>query len=190
MIDPSSALAQAGLLQENGAVGEDTVDVRSGPEVHHDVLALLPLLGVWRGEGQGDYPTMDGFAYGQEIRFFHDGRPFLGMESKSWILDADGTPVRLANREVGWWRPGSGDDFDVVLADSSGIVEVYVGRARTTTSWELTSDLVARIPSAPDVSANHRLYGIVEGELMYAVDMAAMGQPLQPHISARLARIA
>ncbi|PRZ29213.1 uncharacterized protein DUF1794 [Antricoccus suffuscus] len=190
MIDPSADAGVPATQDDDNAPGADTVDVRSGPEVHHDVLALLPLLGVWRGEGQGDYPTMDGFAYGQEIRFFHDGRPFLGMESKTWILDAEGKPSRLANREVGWWRPGKGDDFDVVLTDSTGIVEVYVGQARTTTSWELTSDLVARIPSAPDVTANHRLYGIVEGDLMYAVDMAAMGQPLQAHISARLKRVA
>lgn len=189
MIDPTAEGQGVSPRNAEGAIGEDTVDVRSGPEIHQAVLSLLPLLGLWRGEGQGDYPTMDGFAYGQEIRFFHDGRPFLGMESKTWILDAEGKPARLANREVGWWRPGEGDDFDVVLTDSSGVVEVYVGHARTTTSWELTSDLVARIPSVPDITANHRLYGVVEGDLMYAIDMAAMGQPMQPHISARLKRI-
>ncbi|MFV0534665.1 MAG: FABP family protein [Cumulibacter sp.] len=167
----------------------DTVDVREGPEIHPQMLALLPLLGVWRGEGQGDYPTIDGFRYGQEIRFWHDGRPFLGMQTRSWIMDADGGFVRPAAREMGFWRPGSGDDFEVVLAHQSGVVEVFVGTARTTTSWELTTDVVARTASAKEVNGNHRLYGIVEGDLMYAMDMAAVGQPLQPHISARLARV-
>lgn len=167
----------------------DTVDVREGPEIHPKMLALLPLLGVWRGEGQGDYPTIEGFRYGQEVRFWHDGRPFLGMQTRSWIMDADGAFVRPAAREMGFWRPGSGDDFEVVLAHQSGIVEVYVGKARTTTSWELTTDVVARTESAKDVAGNHRLYGIVEGDLMYAIDMAAVGQPLQPHLSARLARV-
>ena len=29
---------------------------------------------------------------------------------------------------------------------------------------------------------------LVEGDLMWAFDMAAMGEPLQPHLSARLSR--
>ncbi|HEY9473671.1 MAG TPA: heme-binding beta-barrel domain-containing protein, partial [Mycobacteriales bacterium] len=43
--------------------------------------------------------------------------------------------------------------------------------------------------TAKDVTANHRLYGIVEGMLLYAVDMAAVGQPMRPHLSARLSRV-
>lgn len=171
----------------------DTTDVRTGPEIHPRCLSLLPLLGVWRGEGQGGYPDIEGFHYGQELRFFHDGRPFLGMESRSWIISAEGEVVRPAARETGWWRPVDGDSgedtFEVVLAHHTGIVEVYVGQARTTTSWELTTDVVAHTATARDVAANHRLYGIVEGDLLYAVDMAAEGHPLQSHLSARLTRI-
>ncbi|GAB3306422.1 FABP family protein [Epidermidibacterium keratini] len=167
----------------------DAVDVREGPEINPKCLALLPLIGVWRGEGQGDYPTIEGFHYGQEITFFHDGRPFVGMTTRSWILDSEGNYVRPAAREMAWWRPTDGDDFEVIMALQSGIIAVYVGLARTTTSWELTSDLVARTATAKEVTAEKRLYGIVEGELMYAIDMAAEGQPLQPHLSARLARV-
>ena len=38
--------------------------------------------------------------------------------------------------------------------------------------------------------AGRRLYGYVEGDLLYAYDMAAMGQALQPHTWARLQRAA
>lgn len=167
----------------------DTTVVTGGPEVHPGLLPLLPLLGEWTGVGQGDYPTIEGFHYGQWIRFSHDGRPFLAYESRTWLIGLDGEVIRPAAREVGWWRCAGEDDLEVLLAHPTGIVEVYVGRCVTTTQWELATDVVARTSSAKEVAANKRLYGIVEGALMYAVDMAAVGQDLQPHLSARLERV-
>lgn len=167
----------------------DTTDVRSGPDVHPGILPLLPLLGEWTGVGQGDYPTIEGFHYGQWLRFSHDGRPFLAYESRTWLIGLDGEIIRPAAREVGWWRTSVDDDLEVLLAHPTGIVEVYVGRSITTTSWELATDVVARTVTAKEVAANKRLYGIVDGALMYAVDMAAEGQELQPHLSARLERV-
>jgi hypothetical protein len=70
-----------------------------------------------------------------------------------------------------------------------GLVEIYVGTARTTTSWELNTDVLARTPDAPDVSRAVRLYGIVDGALMYAIDRAGADEPLRPLMSARLERI-
>lgn len=167
----------------------DTTDVISGPDVHPGILPLLPLLGEWTGVGEGAYPTIDSFHYGQWIRFSHDGRPFLAYESRTWLIGLDGEIIRPAAREVGWWRASGGDDFEVLLAHPTGIVEVYVGRSMTTTSWELATDVVARTATAKNVAANKRLYGIVDGALLYAVDMAAEGQELQPHLSARLERV-
>jgi hypothetical protein len=48
---------------------------------------------------------------------------------------------------------------------------------------------VARTETAKEVTAGHRLYGPVRGELMWAYDMAAVGQSLQPHIWATLRRV-
>jgi hypothetical protein len=49
---------------------------------------------------------------------------------------------------------------------------------------------VVRTATAKEVNAGHRLYGIVEGALLYAQDMAAVGEPLTSHLSARLIRVA
>jgi hypothetical protein len=169
----------------------ETADLREGPDLHPALLPFLPLVGVWRGTGQGGYPTLEAdFAYGQQVRFAHDGRPFLHYEAWSWLIGPDGEVIRPAAREVGWWRPGDGTTFEVLLAHPTGFVEIYHGTSKTTTQWDLATDMLARTHTAKDVSANHRLYGIVEGDLLYAVDMAAVGQPLQPHLSARLARVA
>ena len=47
---------------------------------------------------------------------------------------------------------------------------------------------MVRTESAKEYVAGKRLYGYVEGDLLYAFDMAAMGQELQPHTWARLQR--
>lgn len=166
----------------------ETHDLRTDPDLHPSLLGLLPLVGRWRGTGKGGYPTIDDFEYAQEIRISHDGRPFLFHESRSWLIDADGAPVRPSAREVGWWRPAPDDGVELLLVHPTGVVEVYVGRIDGT-KVELSTDVVARTATAKEVAANHRLYGIVDGALLYAIDMAAVGQPLTPHLSARLERI-
>ena len=50
------------------------------------------------------------------------------------------------------------------------------------------TDIVARTSTAKEVTAGRRLYGLVGPDLAYAYDMAAVGQPLQPHLSAQLKR--
>ncbi len=171
----------------------DTVDVRSGPEVAHELLSLLPLLGEWRGEGVlsgAGAGSEEDLRFGQWVRFSHDGRGFLAYESRTWRLTADGQVVGPDTRETGFWRPrGDGDDVELLVVGADGLLELYVGAARTTTSWELATDVVARTPDAPEVTRAVRLYGIVEGALMYAVDRAAADQPLRPTMSARLERL-
>ena len=123
------------------------------------------------------------------VSFAHDGRPVLEDSSQAWILDADGNRATLGAREVGWWRPGKEPrDVELLLAHPTGIVEVYVGEV-VFHKIELQSDLVARTETAKQVNALHRLYGLVEGDLAYAIDMAAVDQALQPHLSARLKRV-
>lgn len=184
----------AGLAPVGAYPYEETHDLRVGPDLHPALLGLLPLIGVWRGRGRGGYPTIEDFDYGQEVRFSHDGRPFLAYESRTWILDADGEPVRPGARETGWWRPvladgKATDEIEVMLTHPTGILELYIGRIEGT-RFELSTDAVMRTSTAKEVRAGHRLYGIVEGALLYAYDLAAVGEPLQSHLSARLERVA
>jgi hypothetical protein len=164
------------------------------PVLHEALEPLGFLVGTWRGAGVGGYPTITEFRYEQEVVFSHDGRPFLHYATRSWILDDEGRRVRPAASELGWWRIGAEPRaVEVMLAHHSGVVEIYHGEA-TFSKVELATDLVARTQTAKEVTGFRRLYGLVGGEdgsardLAYAIDMAAVGQPLQPHLSARLRR--
>lgn len=151
-----------------------------------ELLPLAFLVGTWRGEGVGGYPTLaNDFAFGQEITFEYYGKPVLHYTSRTWSLDEEKRPMA---RETGFWRPQPDHGVEVVLAHPTGFVEVYLGTVAFN-KVEMATDLVARTPSAKEVTAEKRLYGLVDDELMYAVDMAAVGQPLQPHFSARLTRV-
>jgi hypothetical protein len=159
-----------------------------GPEPHPDLAPLLFLLGRWEGAGVGGYPTIESFQFGQEVTFGHNGKPFLSYLSRTWLLDAEGNPGRPLAMETGFWRPQPAGQVEVLLTHPTGITEIYLGQV-TGTKIELSTDVVARTPSAREVTAGHRLYGLVEADLAYAFDMAAVGQPLQPHLSAQLKRV-
>jgi hypothetical protein len=173
---------------------QETFDLRTGPDLHPSLLGLLPFVGLWRGRGSGEYPTITSFEYAQELRITHDGRPFLYYESRAWLVNADGAPMRPSHREVGWWRPvldvdgKATDEFEALFASPTGVMQLHVGRIAGV-QLHLSSDAVVRTATAKDVSAESRLYGIVDRALLYAQDMAAMGQPLQSHLAARLARV-
>ena len=148
--------------------------------------ALAPLaflVGTWSGEGVGGYPTIPDFRYGQEITFEYYGKPVLAYSSRSWALDDE----RPLSRESGFWRM-SGDEVEALIALPTGLVEVFLGHAQAT-RVEIATDVIARTPSAKEVSADRRLYGLVGDDLAYAMDLAAVGQPLSPHLSARLHRV-
>jgi hypothetical protein len=167
----------------------DTSDLRVGAAVHDDLLALLPLVGVWRGTGTGVVASTGAeFAYGQQLSFGHDGRPFLAYSARSWLLDTDGTVIRSAWREAGFWRPGAGpDDIEVILASNTGQALQYSGVAGEL-RWDLATTSAVGAPTARAVDGERRFYALLGEELGYATELAPAGRPYAAHLNARLMR--
>lgn len=159
-------------------------------DIHPALMPVVWLLGRWSGTGLGDYPTIEAFRFGQEVEFTYvPQRPFLSYSSKSWILDDDGNRVRPAARETGYWRPQENNEIEVLLTHPTGFVEIYLGRTEPA-RVEIATRGVLKTEGAKDYRTGHRLYGLVEGVLMYVYEMSAMGYELQPHLSAELGRVA
>lgn len=155
--------------------------------LHPDLNPLAWLVGTWRGNGHGEYPGVAPFQFAQELSFNHDGRPFLNYFSRSWIIDENHEIIRPAASEVGFWRPKENNALEVLLAHNTGIVEGWVG-VMAGPKIQLVMDQGYSSPTAKIVTAGSRLYGLVEGELFVAYDMAAEGQTLQSHIWSSLER--
>ncbi len=171
-----------------------------------EVYPLAWLVGRWHGEGVVGYPGIEETAFTQDVVFDHDGGPYLAYTSTIRLVvapdDASGlesgdAPGPVWSTESGYWRVPPArpaelreDQFPVeaLLSDPSGHVAVYVG-AVGNGRIDLASDLIARTETGADVTAATRLYGLVQGDLMWAHDMAAFGQPMQSYASARLSRV-
>jgi THAP4-like, heme-binding beta-barrel domain len=158
-------------------------------DVHPSLDPVRFLIGRWEGAGVVGYPTIESANFGQEITFGHNGKPFLIYSSRTWLIEPDGTIGRPLAMETGYWRPQDEGALEVVLAHPTGITEIYLG-AVTGTKIELTTDAVVRTATAKEVTAGRRLYGLIGSDLGWAYDMAAMGQPLEAHVSAQLKRVA
>lgn len=183
-----------------------------------EVYPLAWLVGRWRGPGVVGYPGIEETAFVQDVVFDHDGGPYLTYTSTIRLVVAPDDAAALDeptgadggeraddvsadgpvwSTESGFWRvpPENPSDLaegqhpvELLLADPSGHVALYVGSVGNG-RIDLVSDLIARTATGAEVSAAKRLYGLVQGELMWAHDMAAFGNPMQSYASARLARV-
>jgi hypothetical protein len=173
----------------------DTANLREGAHLHDTLLALLPLIGVWRGEGEGRGTDSD-YRFGQQIVVSHDGGDYLNWEARSWRLTDSGDFDAQDLREAGFWRfvndpddPTESQAIELLLAHSAGYVELFYGRPRNQSSWELATDALACSKSGVPVGGAKRLYGIIEdGDLAYVEERVDADGGLFPHLSARLSR--
>src|SRR3954454_25160150 len=100
------------------------------------------MLGTWRGNGHGDYPTIEGFQFGQELIFTHDGRPFFHYFSRSWIIDEHGQKGREGALGPGSLGCNPEGRVELVLTHHTGFGEIWYGEAAGG-RLEITTDAVA-----------------------------------------------
>ncbi len=158
--------------------------VTTEPELHQAVAPLAFLLGTWTGTGRGHYPTIDDFEYEEEVRFWHVGRPYLAYAQRTWAPET-GAPMHM---ETGYWRPQRDGRIEVVLAHPFGIAEILEGRLDGTII-DLESTSLAATATAKSVTGTRRKFEVVHDVLAYLVEMAAVEQPLQGHLTASLRRV-
>lgn len=152
--------------------------------MHADLEPLAFLLGTWRGEGHGDYPTVKAFAYEEELEFSENGEPYLIYAQRSRV-PGDGAPIHL---ESGFWRPAGEGRLDVALAHPLGLTEIGEG-AVSAGRIELRSAFVARAAGGLPVTRYDRRYEVDGDTLVYEQWMGTLEVPLAYHVSGRLRRV-
>lgn len=159
----------------------------SGPVLHPLNASLIPLLGEWQGPGEGAYPTIESFSYGETLVFGHVGKPFVAMNQRT---SARGSGLPL-HAEAGYFRPQGDGTVELVVSQPSGIVEILTGSIAETEAGvevDMSSVGVHTAPSAKLVRETRRRY-VVEGDTLTCdFWMAAMGEPLTHHLTSSLIR--
>lgn len=156
----------------------------SEPALHEQAARIGFLLGTWQGAGKGEYPTIDPFAYGEEVRFTHNGKPLLIYTQRTWHPEKK----HPMHGEAGYFRPLENGGIEIVVAHPTGIVEIQEGTLEGTTI-RTTSTVVGKTTTAKDVTQLERTFEVDGDVLRYEVRMAAMGLPLQHHLGAELRRL-
>lgn len=153
-------------------------------DLHPDLTPLAFLLGEWRGEGRGEWPTTEPFGYAEEMRFAHLGEPFL-LFTQHAFEPADGTTIHT---ETGFWRPTPDGGVDVTLAHPLGVSEVDEGTLDGA-AVTLRSVAVGRAAHGEAVRGLERRYTVEGDSLTYEVRMATDDHAMRHHLRGELRRV-
>jgi hypothetical protein len=157
--------------------------------------------------------------FGQRVSFTHDGLPYLNYTSYTWSLDEEHSPHVVETGYWRLSRPShqgdagpamlpgigerpyadaesvetlrnsdGGFDIEVSLVHPLGVSELYIGQIKGP-RIDLATDAVMRTATAKEYTAATRIYGLVDARLLWAWDIAALGQDLRTHSSGSLSRV-
>ena len=182
-----------------------------------ELTPLAFLVGKWAGTGVIAFDGKE-HEFAQQIEFAHDGQSLTYISSAK-LTDETGTPLpselgywRVARpREEFDYGPGllpgvgesrfttheSMEPFrtkegafriEVSTIHPGGVAELYNGWVKQA-RIELASAHGVAFEGAKTYRHSTRMYGLVEGALLWAWDIALPGQELKSHASARLERV-
>src|SRR5918995_1803394 len=139
------------------------------------------LAGTWRGRGAGEYPTIEAFAYMEELAIEPvPGRPIAHWRSRT----RDAATGEPRHAESGFLR-STANGIELVVAHTFGIVEATAGSIDGDV-LALRSTGLLGTGSAKQVDEVARRYEFDGDSLRYTIAMSAVGVDLTHHLSAEL----
>jgi len=124
-----------------------------------------------------------------EIGYWRLSRRLGPADPGPGMLPGIGEPLFTTAESVETLRNAQGSfDIEVNILQPGGVSELYLGTVDGP-RIDLGTDAVVRSAGAKEYAAATRLYGLVDDHLLWAWDIAALGQDLRTHASGRLARV-
>src|SRR3954451_13716905 len=130
---------------------------------------LAALAATWRGSGEGEYPTIDGFSYTEELTIAPvPARPLAHWRSTT----RDAATGEPRHAESGFLR-ATAQGVELVVAHGFGIVEASAGSLDGSVLTLRTTGLLGS-PTAKRVDEVQRRYELEGDALRYTIAMAAV----------------
>jgi hypothetical protein len=127
-----------------------------------------------------------------ETGFWALERKQLDADGGPGLIPADIVPALKSADEVEALRNSEGGfDISVSISHPGGISELYYGQIKGP-QIQLTTDMVMRGSHSKDYSAATRIFGLVDGNLLWRWDVAVGGKEgkgLEAHASAFLKKV-
>lgn len=143
------------------------------------------LAGIWRGSGSGTFPTMESFAYEEEVRFVDLGVPSFVYQQRAWSPEDD----ELLHVETGIWRAMPDGRLAVTVA-LPRVTEISEGML-VDGSISLATTSVERATGGAGLVAVRREYTCEDDLIHYRVAMATETvAEVTPHLEGTLRRVA
>ena len=147
------------------------------------------LFGATDDDAPDDAPAPVPTPLFSEIGYWRLARPLGAADGGPGMLPGIGEPVFTTADEVESLRTAHGAfEVEVSIIHPGGVNELYLGQVKGP-RIDLATDAVVRTATAKEYAAATRLYGLVDDHLLWAWDIAALGQDLRTHASGRLARV-
>lgn len=128
----------------------------------------------------------DGTSLPAEVGFWRLSKPAEQSDAGPGLLPAIGKKSLTTHEQLETLRNKDGGfDIEASILHPSGISELYVGQIKGA-RVDLVTDAVLRSQSAKEYRAATRMFGLVEGSLLWVWDIAALGNPMASHASAKL----
>jgi len=178
-----------GVVNYEVAGEERTYEFGQRVSFSHDGLPHLNytsytwLIDPEQGRGQAESQPL-----ATETGYWRLSRPATEGDPGPGLLPGLGNQPFTTARSVETLR-NAADAFDieVSLVHPGGVSELYVGQVKGP-RIDLVTDAVLRSANSKQHAASTRLYGLVDNHLLWAWEIAALGQELRTHASGRLAR--
>lgn len=123
-----------------------------------------------------------------EIGYWGIARPSVESDHGPGLLIGSGEPAIKSHEELEELRTDNGYPLQVSTLHPGGVAELYKGFVKNA-RIDLASAHGAAFETAKTYRHSTRMYGLVEGALLWVWDIALPGSELKSHASARLERV-
>ncbi|MFM6980480.1 MAG: FABP family protein [Micrococcales bacterium] len=125
-----------------------------------------------------------------EVGYWRIARPAEDADHGPGLLPGKGEPTYKTREDLEQLRNATGGfDIEASIIHPSGISEHYLGQVKAGRIDIRTVEGSSRSENSKAYAGAVRIYGLVEGALLWAWDIAALGQDLESHASARLEKV-